>query len=334
MKVLYFIQSHKNPAQIYRLVKVIKKSSPNSSILLSHDFSNCQLNPRKLEQFSGVELIERHKPARRGDDSVLNIYLEAVERSLEYNYDFDWLVCLSGQDYPIRPLTEIEEFLATTEYDGFLQHWEVLSEASPWGIAAGRKRFYAQYISLPQWTKWWLRKLSRIEPLLPFLCVQWRFALIGLKARTTPYSDSFKCYGGWYWNTLSRKCVEFLRDYLQEHPELLKFYRRTLAPEESLPATVLINNNFNLSNDCLRYLKFPSELFGYAQSLTVDDYCELVGSKAHFARKFAPESDSKILDLLDRVIDPQEAVPACSYPQVIEPTSLVDTANVISIKEC
>ena len=83
MKVLYFIQSHKNPAQIYRLVKVIKESSPNSLVLLSHDFSSCELDRGELEQFSGVELIERHRPARRGDDSVLNIYLEAIERSLD-----------------------------------------------------------------------------------------------------------------------------------------------------------------------------------------------------------------------------------------------------------
>lgn len=308
MKVLYLIQSHKNPEQIYRLVNVIKSSSPNSLVLLSHDFSCCPLNLSNLQQFSGVELIQRTKSARRGDDSVLDIYLDAVNWLFEHNYDFDWLTCLSGQDYPVRPISEIEAFLSNTEYEGFISYWDVLSEDSPWGKEAGRKRCFAQYIRLPQWSKWWLRKLSRIEPLLPHLKIQWRYALIGLESKSTPFNDNFKCYGGWYWNTLSRKCVDFLRNYLEEYPKVLKFYQRTLAPEESLIATVLLNSNqFNICNDCLRYINFPPELFGYAQSLTMDDYAKIMSGYFHFARKFEPETDYKILDLLDEQIYAQAA---------------------------
>lgn len=322
MKVVYFIQSHKNPEQICRLVKVIKKSSANSLVLLSHDFSCCELDLTNLQQFSGIELITRKKSARRGDNSVLEIYLDAINWLHEHNYDFDWLICLSGQDYPIQPIPQIEAFLAQTEYDGFINYWDILGEESPWGKEAGRKRFFAQYISLPLWSKWWLRKISRIEPLIPWLKVQWRFALIGLGAKSVPFNDNFKCYGGWYWNTLSRKCIDFLRNYLEEHPELLKFYQRTLAPEESLIATVLVNSNrFNLKNDCLRYLDFPSQLFGYAQSLTIDDYPEIVNSNSHFARKFESESDNKILDLLDELLDSKA-------------TDTPNANNVVKVKEC
>lgn len=168
MKVVYFIQTHKNPAQICRLVQVIKKSSPNSLVLLSHDFSSCDLDLSNLQHFSGIELIKRNRSARRGDDSVLEIYLDAINWLFEHNCQFDWLICLSGQDYPIQPISELEAFLATTEYDGFINYWDVLSEESPWSKEAGRKRFFAQYLSLPQWSKWWLRKVSRIEPFIPF----------------------------------------------------------------------------------------------------------------------------------------------------------------------
>ena len=303
MKVIYFIQSHKNPEQVCRLIKVIKKSSSNSLILLSHDFSCCDLDIAHLKQYSGIEIIKRYRSARRGDSSVLEIYLDAINWLFEHNCDFDWLICLSGQDYPVRPIPEIEAFLATTEYDGFIKYWEVLSEESPWGKAAGRKRFFAQYMSLPQWTQWWLRKVTRIELLFPFLKIQWRFALIGLEAKSVPFNDNFRCYGGWYWNTLSKKCIEFLRNYLEEHPELLKFYQRTLAPEESLIATVLLNSNqFNLANDCLRYLDFPSK-FGYARNLTEDDYDKIISGYFHFARKIESTPDNKILDLLDELLD-------------------------------
>lgn len=304
MKVVYFIQSHKNPEQICRLVKVIKKSSPNSLVLLSHDFTSCDLDLTTLQQFSGIELIKRNRSARRGDDSVLEIYLEAVDWLYERSLDFDWLICLSGQDYPVRPIAQIEDFLANTEYDGFIDYWDVLAENSPWGRETGRKRFFAQYLKLPQWTKWWLRKLSRIEPLIPGVIFQWRFALIGLEAKSTPFNDDFKCYGGWYWNALSKKCVDYLRAYLEEHPQLLKFYRRTLAPEESIIATVLVNSNqFAICSDSLRCLDYPPELFGYARNLTQNDYPKIVNGNYYFARKFEPEPDDKILDLLDELID-------------------------------
>lgn len=302
MTVLYFIQSHKNPEQIYRLLEAIEQSA-DALILLSHDFSSCDLDLKRLARFSRIEVLKRYRSARRGDDSVLQIYFDAVNWLYEHHCDFDWLVCLSGQDYPIRPIAEIEEFLATTEYDGFMRHWEILSDDSLLGKAAGRKRFFAQYITLPQWSKWWLRKMCYVEPFIPGLKVQWRFAAIGLEARATPFNEQFKCYGGWYWNTLSRKCLDYLRNYLQEYPEVWQYYRQTLAPEESLPATVLVNSQqFNLCNDSLRYLKFPASLFGYARSLTVADYPELVRSQAHFARKLDLESDSEIFDLLDRLI--------------------------------
>jgi hypothetical protein len=309
MKVVYFIQSHKNPEQICRLIRVIKESSPNSLVLISHDFSCSNLDLTSLQQYLGIELIARNKSARRGDDSVFRIYLDGINWLYEHNCNFDWLICLSGQDYPTQPIPKIEAFLATTKYDGFLKYWEVLNNESPWGKEAGQKRFFAQYVSLPQWSKWWLRKVSRIEPFIPRLKIQWRFALIGLEAKSVPFNDDFKCYGGWYWNTLSRKCIDFLSNYLEENPDLWKFYQRTLAPEESLIATVLLNSNqFNISNDCLRYLDFPSELFGYAQSITEDDYDKIVRGNFHFARKFEPQPDNKILDLLDQLIDVKATV--------------------------
>ena len=304
MKVVYFIQSHKNPKQVCRLVKVIKTFSPNSLVLLSHDFSCSPLDLNELRQFYGIELIKRKKSVRRGDDSVLAVYLSIINWLFEHNYDYDWLICLSGQDYPVLPIPEIETFLATTEYDGFITYWNLYSEKSPWGKEGGQKRYFVQYVKLPEWSKWWLRKMTRIEPFVPLLNIQWRYALIGLQAQSTPFNDNFRCYGGWYWNTLSKKCVDLLRNYLVKHPELLKYYQRTLAPEESIVATILVNSKeVNICNDCLRYLDFPTELGGCARNLTTVDYDKIVNKNFHFARKFDPKPENNILDLLDERLD-------------------------------
>ena len=69
-KVLYFIQSHKDPEQVCRLVSLIKRSSSNAQVIISHNFSSSYLDLSSLKQFSGIYLIKRDKSARRGDDSV------------------------------------------------------------------------------------------------------------------------------------------------------------------------------------------------------------------------------------------------------------------------
>lgn len=297
MKFCYFIQSHKNPEQICRLVQVIKKSSPNSQVLINHNFSSSHLDLTSLSNFSGIDLIKRDEPIRRGDSSILEIYLDAIDWLFKHDYDFDWLICLSGQDYPTQPLSEIENFLSRTEYDAFIRYRDLLLEETSWS-KKNRKRYFAQYIPLPEWTSSSLSKLREIERYTPIL-IQWQYSLIGMKTKTL-FSNKFRCYRGWYWSTLSKECAEFLKDYLREHPEVLRYYKKTLAPEESLIPTVLVNSErFNICNDDKRYYDYPSELKGYGRVLTVEDYSKITNGEFHFARKFDIKQDSKILDMLD-----------------------------------
>jgi len=298
MKACYFIQSHKDPEQICRLVQVIKNSSPDSQILINHDFSSSYLDLTTLNNLSGINVIKRKKPARRGDSSILEIYLNAINWLFKHDFDFDWLICLSGQDYPTQPISEIEDFLSKTTYDGFIRYHDLLSEESHWN-QKNIKRFFAQYICLPESTSWLLKKYSdRIENSTP-LIVKWRYSLIGMETKTL-FTNDFRCYRGWYWNTLSKACIKYLIDYLSKNPEVLRYYRRTLGPEESLIQTVLVNSErFNLCNDNKRYVDYPKELNGCARVLTAEDYSKITTGDFHFARKLDIKQDSKILDMLD-----------------------------------
>jgi len=56
---------------------------------------------------------------------VLRCYAWLLER-----VEFDWVVTVSGQDYPIRPPAQIERKLAAGPYDGYVEGWEVARP--PW----------------------------------------------------------------------------------------------------------------------------------------------------------------------------------------------------------
>lgn len=305
MKISYLIQSHTNPEQIYRLIEIIRKSSHDANILLSHDFSNCNLDTLALQK-SGVQVLAGK--GGRGDFMVIQAYLNAIKWLTDHQINYDWLVYLSGQDYPIKPISEIEDFLAKTSYDGFLESFDVFSTASHWSIHEGKSRYLFKYqkintiSKLPAGIKKIFAPIKIVNYLQPLLRINLAYDMLGIRVPSI-FNNQFICYGGSFFTTLSRKCVEYLYQFCQSHPEIVEFYKKVCVADESFIQTILINSRlFNLSNDNKRYFDFSQTSNGRPKILTANDYDSIIQSQAHFARKFDIHKDSKILDILDEKI--------------------------------
>lgn len=117
-RVCYYLQTHTRPAQVLRLVELIKEGSPDSVVLISHDDSRPPLDTERLAALPGVQVFLEH--GGYGDYSHLERYFAAVDWLDSHGVEWDWLENISGQDYPLRPIAEIERTLATTDVDGFL----------------------------------------------------------------------------------------------------------------------------------------------------------------------------------------------------------------------
>lgn len=182
-------------------------------------------------------------------------------------------------------------------------------------------RYYCQYYPLPDLlshaldrifrSKLIKQKLNILEPI--FLTKNQQIfllkninnqILIGSIPSTIPFDRHFHCYGGWQWHTLSRKCVEYIYQFIQEDRNLIAYYKRVIIPEESLIQTILVNSQrFNLYNDNKRYIDFSQKRSdGHPRTIDVDDYQEITSDRYHFARKFDPESSTQIVKMLDRKI--------------------------------
>jgi Core-2/I-Branching enzyme len=304
--ICYLIQSHKSPEQIYRLVRTIKKSCPDAFIILSHDFSISNLDVARLKDLSGVEVIPGL--GGRGDFSIVQGYLNAVGWLFSNNINFDWLTNLSGQDYPTKPLLQIQRFLAETHYDGFLEYFKVFSEESHWSLREGTTRYLYQYQKLKSLSKLpeWLKELSApvkiINYIQPYFRLNLAYGMVGVRS-SAPFNENFICYGGSFFSTLSRKCIEYLYDFYQSHSDIVNYFKGVCVADESFIQTVLVNSRlFNLCDDNKFYFDFSGTRNGRPRLLTTDDYSSIVQSHAHFARKFDVSKDSKILDLLDNII--------------------------------
>ncbi|MGB3759704.1 MAG: beta-1,6-N-acetylglucosaminyltransferase [Rivularia sp. (in: cyanobacteria)] len=295
--------SHKDPEQIYRLIYTIKKLSPNSHILLSHDSTNCSLDVSIFNELSGVDV--QFATGDRADFSLVYKYFWAINYLFSNNIDFDWLITLSAQDYPTQPLSELELLLSNTQYDGFLQFFKVFSPESPWSIRDGSQRYLYKYKKLPLSLANPIRTILKVFKLFnyiqPFFKLNFSYGLrFGIKQKSI-FNDDFNCYGGYFFSILSIKCVKYLNDFYHNNHQIVEYYKSVLLPEESFIQTVLVNSKkFNLYNECKHYYDFSDTSYGHPAILTEKDYDAMIRKKYYFARKFDLKLDSKILDILDQ----------------------------------
>lgn len=307
MRVCYLLQTHKSPEQVERLVRRIKSLSPTAQILISHDFTNCDLPRSTFEDLPNVGLI----PSRggRGSFEIVQSYLDAIAWLLASGSDFSWLINLSGQDYPIRPLAEVEKSLSHTDYDGFVHHFEVFSKHSPWKRNEGYSRYHYKYRTLnrdlAEWQKEMLKPVKLLNYLQPFFRVNFSYGItLGLRT-SSPFNQHFVCYGGSFLCTLSRPCVEYLHRYVQLNSDIVDYYKGVAIPDECFIQTILVNSQkFKLCNDSRRYFDFSQTRNGHPKILQSTDFPALMNSQADFARKFDLAVDRDVLDLIDTAIAP------------------------------
>lgn len=303
--VSYFIQSHRDPEQIYRLVRRVRAGSRNGRIIVQHNFASCALDWSPLASLPDTHLLRAKGTQVRSNYSCqVQPYLEAIDWLEQERLPYEWLVNLSAQDYPVKPIVSIEAELLGSKHDGFIRYWDVLSAESPWSRRKARDRYWYQYRRWPAASKPLLRALRPFTRVLPLNFHLVHFPQVGMLAFRPPFRDGFRCYGGWAWFALRRHTALYLREFLRTHPEIERHYRRTITPEESLIQTLLVNSGrFDLQNDDLRYIDYSTpytrQFGGSPRVLTVADLPLLATGRYHFARKFDYGVDRVVLDRID-----------------------------------
>jgi hypothetical protein len=256
-------------------------------------------------------------PCGWGNRAQLDAVLDSL-RALETT-PFDWLIVISGQDYPVRPMPELEHLLAQTEHQLFVRLDEDDAVVDPptrrdeWTFL--HDRYFRQYRWVPQ------RRWSRLSPQLQralsgaakvsvqtlsrskWLRVQRRprgFAPgLGVAAREHPFTDERPCRKGSDWFALSRPVFDDLMQEVRQSAGLLAYFRRTYIPSESFFHTLVLPKWEHLnSGSNLQFVRFRPNR-AHPDTLTDDDWDDLVASGEFFARKFDPE-DLELLDRIDR----------------------------------
>jgi hypothetical protein len=276
--VAYLILSYTLPPVVERLVATLRAGSPGALIAVHHDDRRCALGDVDALR------VEPPSPIEWGHGSQLAAVLRAMKWVRE-RADFDWLVLLSGQDYPIRPVAEIEASLAAAEVDAFVQTAPVPALRLRRGrVDEFARRYRYRYRPLPERL---VAAVAHADPL-----VQVRRLPSGAYAGF-PANPPLEPFHGSDWFTLSRRALDAV---LGAPPAVTDHFLHTIVPTEACVHTVLANSGLRLSGDNRRFAAFAADAAN-PRVLDAADLEAVLGSGGDFARKFA---DLAVLDEIDR----------------------------------
>src|SRR3954470_15359747 len=106
--VAYLVLSYTQPELVRRLVARLR----GGVVAVHHDDRRCALG-----EVGALRLPAG--PVEWGHGSQLAAILRSLRALREH--EWDWVVLLSGQDYPVRPVAEIEASLLAADVDAFLR---------------------------------------------------------------------------------------------------------------------------------------------------------------------------------------------------------------------
>ena len=224
-------------------------------------------------KFGENAILASNYGSSRGTIKLPVANLDAMRIFSEFQYDY--FINLSGQCYPLKSVTQIKEYLGSRSV-AHIEHFSLPSTVH-WGLRGGLDRidsrwfrFRGQDIRVPRLTK------------------------------NLPY-DMYP-YGGSQWFCLPRRHVDYVLDFVSQHPKILGFYKRSHIPNEMLFQTIIMNSPLKdeVVNKDEWYIDWSRGRDGHPPILTKADLPSLFASGKLFARKFDITVDSEVLDLIDK----------------------------------
>lgn len=231
-----------------------------------------------LPRSDRVVLVPDAEPCDWGRMNLARATLRGLQHAHRIVPELSWALLVSGQDYPCRRMTSIEDELATTLADAFVRHFVVpprhVDGEHPWQTRTRQR--YLHRVRLPFTHRG-----------LPF-------------PRMHRFRAGTHLFVGDMWVNLSAAAL----DHLLLQRERLGFVERYLArspvPDEALIPTLLLNDagHLQMVNDRRRYIRW-TEGAKHPATLSLEDVPKAVASSAFFARKVDSRTTPEVLDAFD-----------------------------------
>lgn len=247
-----------------------------------------------LRQQPGVKAVSRKYKVHWAGYSILQVEMFLLNQALSMS-GAGYFHLISGQDYPIRPLSDFLQFFSHTTYAGYVN-----CNHLPCDITDGATYYRLQHYVLTDYIN--ARTNEGKQKVWNF--VDWQ-KKHGIRRRIPDYMDHL--YGGSAWFSINRDVAMFLVIYTKKHPGFYRRMRFTYIPEEIYVPTVILNSpyrkNIYWKNNCRTILWSHVGLDFSPINIGEKDFRRLLSNPiGFFSRKFSPEISNLVMHLVDEYL--------------------------------
>jgi len=282
MRLAFVILAHKRPDQLIRLVDRLTGPQIDFFIHVDRrtDDSTFALMKEPFSDRRDVSFVSRHV-CRWGRFGYVRGTLGAIGEIVRRGEDYDYVVLLSGQDYPIKPMHHIVGHLGSHRGTSFMEHFPL--PRKEWSGRGGMERF--QYRGG--------RLLGRVWRFPDRRLTRWLPLRTDLPGNLPPHAGST-------WWLLESPCIDYVHRFVEENPDIVDGFARARNPAESFFQMILLTSPMatRIRNDDLHYVDW-SEDADHPEILRMHHLPALRDSPNLFARKFDVSVDPEILDAVD-----------------------------------
>jgi hypothetical protein len=227
MNIAYLILAHNNPGHLARLTQAL--AAENSAIFIHID-KKADIRPFLELAGENVHFTSKRVPVYWGDYSQIEAILTLIDTAMAGSQRYDYLVLLSGSDYPLRTAAQLEAHFVKYRGSEFINMVAMPSEVA----------------SKP------LSRLTDYKPrhgLKAILAAQVRRVLVkaGIISRTRDYKTCFGAlipYAGSTWWALTQGACAHIQNFVARNQRIMKFFVNTTCPDEMVFQTILGNSPF------------------------------------------------------------------------------------------
>jgi len=270
--IAYLILVHRYPFQFKRLFRAIYHPA-NYYLVHVDKRSGVGLQTEIqdfLSSFANASLL-KSQSTLWGGYSLVDAELRGIEELLKISSEWEFFINLSGQDFPLKSQTHIQDFLSRNIGNDFIR---VANQSKIRPDTLSRIRNYVTEFS---------NRILRTPIKRPYL------------RGVTPYIGN-------QWMILSRKFCEFVC-YSPEVERFKRFYRHTFISDEGFFQTVIMNTSYKgiIVNDDKRTIVWVpiGKIKLRPRDFTSKDAEFLLASQGLFARKFDETVDAGIFSILE-----------------------------------
>lgn len=235
MKIAFIMLCHKNPDQINLFIERLSEYE-GADVYVHVDRNHNEVRDG-IRIRENVKLIpeERSLRIQWGSVDIVKATLELIREVKESGIAYDYLWLVSGQDYPICPSEEVLRRLSAQPGINYIETIPQADRRYNW-----YKKLYE--MSYPAWINKNSIPVKILKRLYIFVTGGHRYTF-PMFIRKKPFAFDFS-FGSQWWTLTSEAAFEILV-YSDSHPEILKYYEKSIIPDESFFQTIFMRGPYS-----------------------------------------------------------------------------------------